>query len=225
MKNIMEYNEFISILNDNVFGKSKADLLKKIKANPYRYMGIFRPTKPIGKITQNLLQSHEIRFGSAFEIIISKYFELLGYEILDNKMIDKDANINLQMDHLVKKNNKFYFVEQKVRDDHDSSKKRGQISNFEDKISQLITIYPEQDLIAIMFFIDPNLIKNKKYYLQKLQTIKEDYNIEVHLFYGMEFYDFFGAVEVWDEINKYLIKWRESIPNFPNFNFERPLNN
>ena len=75
-------------------------------------------------------------------------------------------------------------------------------------------------------YLPPNL---KKYYrpmtvdYQNQQVeidLEEDYNIEVHLFYSMEFYDFFGAVEVWDEINKYLIKWRESIPNFPNFNFD-----
>jgi len=224
MNSIMQYDEFISILNDNIFGKSKADLLEKIKANPYRYMGIFRPTKPIGKITQNLLQSHEIRFGSAFEIIISKYFKLMGYEILDNKIIDKDANINLQMDHLVKKNNKYYFVEQKVRDDHDSSKKRGQISNFEHKISQLVTIYPEKDLIAIMYFIDPSLIKNKSYYLKELKAIEKDYNVEAHLFYGKDFYDFIKAPNVWDEINEYLIKWRASIPDLPIVNFDLDSN-
>ena len=35
-----------------------------------------------------------------------------------------------------KKDDVHYFVEQKVRDDHDSTKKRGQISNFEKKLDK-----------------------------------------------------------------------------------------
>nr|WP_240658196.1 hypothetical protein [Helicobacter pylori] len=33
-------------------------------------LGIFRPTKPKTKLLQNLLTSHEIKFGDAFERLI-----------------------------------------------------------------------------------------------------------------------------------------------------------
>lgn len=65
------------------FEKSKADLLEKIASLPSRYIGLFRPTKPKAKILQNLLQSHEIRFGDAFERVIEEYFRLKGCEIFN----------------------------------------------------------------------------------------------------------------------------------------------
>jgi len=79
---MMNYNKFKQILNETIFEKSKADLLTKIANSPSRYIGLFRPTKPKAKLLQNLLQSHEIRFGDAFEIIIEEYLRIIGYEIL-----------------------------------------------------------------------------------------------------------------------------------------------
>ena len=86
---MMNYNKFKQILNETIFEKSKADLLTKIANSPSRYIGLFRPTKPKAKLLQNLLQSHEIRFGDAFEIIIEEYLRgmevscgVLGNEVL-----------------------------------------------------------------------------------------------------------------------------------------------
>ena len=75
----MKYNQFCQVFNETIFEKSKADLLEKVSKYPSRYIGIFRPTKPKAKILQNLLQSHEIRFGDAFETIIEQYAELAGF--------------------------------------------------------------------------------------------------------------------------------------------------
>jgi hypothetical protein len=82
---IMHYNQFKQIFNETIFEKSKADLLEKIANNPSRYIGLFRPTKPKAKILQNLLQSHEIRFGDAFEKAIEEYLRLESCEILQKK--------------------------------------------------------------------------------------------------------------------------------------------
>jgi hypothetical protein len=82
---IMSYNLFKQIFNEAIFEKSKADLLEKMASSPSRYIGLFRPTKPKAKILQNLLQSHEIRFGDAFERIIEEYFRLKGCEILPKR--------------------------------------------------------------------------------------------------------------------------------------------
>ena len=64
---MMNYNDFKKILNENIFEKSKSDLLEKIANSPSRFIGLFRPTKPKAKIMQNLLQSNEIHFGDAIE--------------------------------------------------------------------------------------------------------------------------------------------------------------
>jgi hypothetical protein len=81
----MDYNRFKKTFNEIIFEKSKADLIEKIAENPSRYIGLFRPTKPKAKILQNLLQSHEIRFGDAFEKIIEEYLKIKGCEILPKK--------------------------------------------------------------------------------------------------------------------------------------------
>ena len=70
----MEYKLFKDILNQQIFESSKRDLIIKIAEHPERYIGLFRPTKPKAKILQNLLQSNEIRFGDALEIIFEKIF-------------------------------------------------------------------------------------------------------------------------------------------------------
>ena len=120
---IMQYDKFKSILNSKIFENSKIDLIKKIANYPDRYIGLFRPTKPKAKILQNLLQSNEIRFGDVLETLFEEYFKELGYKNL-NKLIKDSNDNNLNLDQLFTDNNYIYFVEQKVRDDHDSSKKK-----------------------------------------------------------------------------------------------------
>ncbi|GAB4433925.1 MAG: hypothetical protein OHK0040_04770 [bacterium] len=63
---IISYDIFRKILNETIFEKSKPDLIEKIANYPNRYLGLFRPTRAKAKLLQNLLQSHEIRFGDAF---------------------------------------------------------------------------------------------------------------------------------------------------------------
>lgn len=105
-------------------------MLEKIAEYPSRYIGLFRPTKPKAKILQNLLQSHEIRFGDPFEKAIEEYLKLKGCEILPKKFTTAN-NDTLNIDQCFRYKQKVYFIEQKVRDDHDLTKKRGQIQNFE----------------------------------------------------------------------------------------------
>jgi hypothetical protein len=215
---IMEYEKFKNILNKEIFEESKAKLLENIAKSPSRYIGLFRPTKPKAKILQNLLQSHEIRFGDAFEILIEEYLKILNYTILEKRFIANDEV--LSVDQSFEKNGKRYFIEQKVRDDHDSTKKRGQIQNFEKKLNVIIERYGEENLVGIFYFIDPELRKNKNYYTDELERMSEDYGVNLYLHYGIELFDFLRNSEVWDEILEYLGKWKEEIPDLPETNFD-----
>ena len=216
---IMKFEEFKNILNKQIFEESKPALIGKISKYPGRYIGLFRPTKPKAKILQNLLQSHEIRFGDAFEILIEEYLKKLGYEILD-KSFSTDNNDKLNVDQCFKKNGKIYFVEQKVRDDHDSTKKRGQIQNFEKKLNEMINKYGEKNLVGVFYFIDPELKKNKNYYEAELKRMSKDYGVTLNLDYGKELFEFLGHSEIWKEILKYLEEWKKEIPEFPETNFD-----
>jgi Holliday junction resolvase-like predicted endonuclease len=179
---------------------------------------LFRPTKPKGKILQNLLQSHEIKFGNVFEIVIEEYFKENGFEFLNRKIDFEDKKLDI--DQIFYKDNIIYFIEQKIRDDHDSSKKRGQIDNFEKKIFALQNLYPNFQIIGIFYFIDPSLQKNKNFYLEELQKLSKDYDVKLYLFYGKELFDAFNMQYAWEEITNYLRMWKREIPDVPEINFD-----
>ena len=214
----MEYKLFKNILNKQVFESSKRDLLEKIADYPERYIGLFRPTKPKAKILQNLLQSNEIRFGDALEILFEKYFEQLGFTSLPKKIKLEEEDLNL--DQLFKDSKYIYFIEQKIRDDHDSTKKRGQFANFEKKITALIQEYDEAKLKCFTYFIDPDLSKNKKYYKEEIAKVQSDYKIFAKLCYGRELWDEVNHPEIWSELLKYLERWKKEIPDMPSINFD-----
>ena len=219
----MDYSIFCDILNKQIFESSKRDLIEKISNYPDRYIGLFRPTKPKAKILQNLLQSNEIRFGDALEILFEKYFKQLGFINLEKRI--GNGREYMDLDQIFENKETICFVEQKVRDDHDSTKKRGQISNFERKINALLKTYKEKELKCYIYFIDPGLTKNKRFYIQELDKIHSDYNVFTKLCYGKDLWDEVGHPEVWDELLKYLKCWKKEIPDMPSVNFDDDAEN
>ncbi|UJG41680.1 MAG: restriction endonuclease [Candidatus Heimdallarchaeum aukensis] len=218
LTNYLPYEVFKRILTKTIFQNAKISLLEKVAKYPSRYTGLFRPTKPKLKLIQNITQSNEILFGDAFEIIINEYLNRLGFSPI-KKNYSYNGN-DLMFDQIVGKENTIIYIEQKIRDDHDSTKKRGQIENFEKKGELLLKLYPDFKITGIMYFIDPNLKKNRRYYMQELQRISTQFNFETHLFYGKEFFEWIGKDEIWLEITSYLSKWKEEIPDFPTINFD-----
>lgn len=109
---MLDYEKFKKIFDEKIFAKSKPDLLKKVAEYPDRYVGLFRPTKPEAKLLQNLLQSNEIRFGDAFEVVIKQYFINEDWQPLPQKITSKEGDA-LNIDQLLTKDNKVLFIEQK----------------------------------------------------------------------------------------------------------------
>lgn len=225
---ILKNDYFVKKLNETLFEGSSADLINKIVDKPYRYIGIFRPTKPRTKLIQNITQSHEIRFGDALENIVEEYFNALGFTILDKKLLKEETKHNKEynIDQLIKKNNIIYLIEQKVRDDHDSTKKVGQFANFEAKYFEVARKYQNNRVIPIMWFIDDSLKKNRKYYTKQMKEMADFYNCDPKLYYGVEMFsgsetgivDF--PKEMWNEIIEYLTKWKETLPEMPEVNLD-----
>jgi len=127
------------------------------------------------------------------------------------------------LDQFFKKDNNFYLIEQKLRDDHDSSKKVGQIQNFENKIETLRdkVISDESVLIGIMYFIDPDFLKNKRYYLEEISKLSKFYGVELHLFYGKELFEYFQCPEIWDNMLEWLKTWKDNLPNLPDIDLDK----
>ena len=136
---MIDYADFVSRLNAKV--KSDEDfyveLLKTVIKSPHRYTGIFRLTNAKTKLIQNVTQSREIKFGDFMEEIVTEYIALMGYHNLDKNIGNDDAGNALSADQVFKKGNGIYLIEQKIRDDHDSTKKRGQFENFRKKYTLL----------------------------------------------------------------------------------------
>jgi len=220
MKNFVKlnYEKFCEILNKHIFEDEKKELLRKIANNPERFIGLFRPTKPGAKILQYLLQSHEIRMGDALEEILEEILKYMNFTVLNKNIKNKKGEI-LLLDQYFTDGNLYYFIEQKVRDDHDSTKKRGQISNFETKLEILYKKHGSR-LIGIMYFIDPDLAKNKNYYTEELKRLEEFYGVKLYLFYGKELFDFLGHSYIWDNILLWLKQWKDSLPELPEINFD-----
>lgn len=216
----MNYKKFCLILNKHIFEGEKKELLQRIADNPERFTGLFRPTKPGAKILQHLLQSHEIRMGDALEEIIEEILKSLGYTILPKNIVNEKGE-TLRIDQYFTDADRkiYYFIEQKVRDDHDSTKKLGQISNFKTKLELLYKKHGS-NLIGFMYFIDPALAKNKKFYLQELKELKNRYRVEVNLFYGKELFEFLKCPHMWDNLLSWLKQWKNSLPELPEINFD-----
>ena len=215
----MKYEKFSSILNTGLFANAKINLLKSIAESPQRYVGLFRSTKPSAKMRQNLSQSQEIKFGDAFEEIIKAYIEEYGYTNLERNIKDKNGN-SFNIDQYFSVPEGHIFIEQKVRDDHDSTKKQGQISNFEKKLDILLKQHAKGELTGIFYFIDPSFNKNKNYYNREINRLKETKHKNLYLFYGNELFAHLQHSETWSEICEYLEIWRKNIPDFPDTNFD-----
>lgn len=216
---LLNYDEVKLVFNQKIFENSRIDLIEKLSKYPSRYIGLFRPTKPYTKIIQNITQSHEIKFGDAFEILIRLCFEKSGYKSLDRTLRLKDNSI-VNFDQLFQMGDSITFIEQKLRDDHDSTKKRGQVENFEKKLNYLIE-YGYTNINSYIYFIDDSLNKNQRYYLQEIEKLKEFYNVNINLCYGKELFEREKLNDIWDrEIIFFLKKWREDLPDLPQINFD-----
>ena len=198
MKN---YEDFAAELNAKI--KSDDDLyyelLITVIKNPQRYTGIFRVSNARTKLIQNVTQSREIKFGDFMEDVITWYISAMGYENLDKNISD-----SLKADQLFRYGNVIFLIEQKIRDDHDSTKKRGQYNNFRKKYLALREKYPGCEINAVMWFIDDSLRKNKRYYFDQAGA-EADSGVNIYILYGGElFTGIFGRPDVWEELCAHL---------------------
>lgn len=116
------------------------------------------------KIKQNLLTSSNIVFGNKLE------------NLMKDLLISRGAVYSLprrlegyDYDQLCFYQDKIILIEQKIRDDHDSSKKRGQLDNYLDKRTLIMDLYPNHKLISFMWFIDPSFKKIKSFIKKTLR--------------------------------------------------------
>ncbi|GAG83778.1 unnamed protein product, partial [marine sediment metagenome] len=143
----MEYSDFRDILNETLLGGERVQLFARMAKNPERFVGLFRPSISRQKLLQNILQNREIRFGDAMERVFDKWLAEYGYEMLDPQ-ITSELRCDL---YFLAPDKHAYLVEMKMRNDHDSTKRRGQWDNFELKVKILHREHGSE-LNAIFYF-------------------------------------------------------------------------
>ena len=127
------------------------------------------------KFNNYYTSSNSICYGDALEEILNLFLQDKGVELLPRTTVPgKDCDCLFQFNNMV------VLIEVKVRDDHDSSKKNGQINNMNAKLEYLRTIYP--NVIGVMWFIDPAFEKNKCYYEQEIGADNVIYGDGIEIF-------------------------------------------
>jgi hypothetical protein len=151
--------------------------------------------------------------------LIEEILRELNFSILNKSIVGENGD-SLSLDQYYEGKGIYYFIEQKVRDDHDSTKKRGQISNFETKLETLYKKHKDK-LVGIMYFIDPDLSKNKNYYLPELKRLSEFHGVKTHLLYGQGLFDYLGKPDLWNQLLSWLKQWKDSLPEIPEIDFDK----
>lgn len=215
---LISYEKFKEELENTIYKNAKSKLINNIASNTNRYVGLFRASTPEIKLIQNITQSHEIGFGDFIENIVTKYIGLF-YQNIPKSVQYRDKD--LLFDQLFLSSDKVFMIEQKIRDDHDSTKKGGQSDNFLLKIEYLKETYPEKTIEAITWFVDDTFRKNKKYYSNKIEENKENNDILMHLFYGNQLFEFLDKMTIWNEITNYLKRWKAEESYTIELNFEK----
>lgn len=155
--------------------------------------------------------------------IIASLLEHYGYQRLDKRI--KVNGETMECDHYVLSPDGSFtvLIEQKVRDDHDSSKARGQWrENFAPKVRALHRKHGK-DLIAVTYFIDPTFRKNFGLYSQEAERLRSELNLPtIHIWYGRELFEHlpFANPEDWDDMIEWLQEWRKRLPELPEISWE-----
>lgn len=136
------------------------------------------------KINNHAYIALGIKTGDVSEKIIKSILQSHGAIILDSRQGEYDIDVYF------KYNDNKYFIEVKIRDDHDSTKKRGQIENFKAKQNKFKVTK------SCCWFIDPYYKKNKKYYSEELKENELYYADEITnwliLIFGNSIGDFYN---------------------------------
>lgn len=140
-----------------------------------RFVSPFQSMTLQEKIISFIGTSQNIIFGYELEAQVKLILERYGAHYLNRKIEGMDC------DQLFEYSGRIYLIEQKIRDDHDSTKKVGQVDNFLNKISIIPNIYG-----SAMWFIDPYFKKNKNYYVSKVE--------ERQIYYGDEINNFLASI-------------------------------
>lgn len=204
----MDYDYFFEIYCEHLNGEDYELFERIVDATP-RLGGAFRIGNFADQLQNNLSTSRSIRFGNFLEDVVTEYIAEMGYINMDKwitNILDADQLFyNEQTDDI-------FLIEQKVRDDHDSSKLRGQFQNFELKCEELSQQYPDCNIYAAVWFTDDSITSNRRFWENCIGEMDIP-NVSAGLYYGQALYEEFfdeDRTGEWEELNDYLWEVKKS---------------
>lgn len=157
------------------------------------------------KMQQYYLTSIGIKLGQALEALFQELLIEQGANFSINR---RQAVEGYDCDQIFEFQGKIILIEQKIRDDHDSAKKRGQVENYLHKKDVLNNEY--NNVLTCMWFIDPLFSKNKKYYFEELGASEVLYGKEINDFLTQVFGDN-RCQGIWDKVQNILNEYKSEI--------------
>ncbi len=196
------------------FGEKICDFIinKSIKKEAETFDLLYNP--PFSnkyRIIGSIFTTSNIRYGDFLEEVINEFLKENGANLV------KSEN-SKYYDLFFEKNNKLYVGEIKIRDNHDSTKKVGQIENLILKAKIEKTSNKNREVIAIMNFISPFDKKNHNYYKNRLtDAVREKYFDDFKVFFGDELFHELGIIEEWNKTKKLIYTHNEEIRSSDGF--------
>lgn len=168
-------------------------------------------------LLQTLETSSGIRLGYANQGVISALLEESGYVKLPTTVTAADG-MTLAIDHLVQKQGVIYMIEQKAKDDHDSSNRLAQLKSFIKKYETVVALYPGIEVVPIFYFLDSRFYKNKKYFQKQIELSGKGDTCK--LLYEEELFSFLGLENPLDGIKENFKRVREEMGSERSINFD-----
>lgn len=182
----MTYDTYKNILDRHLKINTITEFVKSlVKDNTSfrRYTTVFNLKPFQTRLIDSYYTSISIKLGNALEDVFKEYLTEKGVNFLP-----RDFVLNKDCDQIFQYNDTIFLIEQKIRDDHDSSKKIGQMENYNAK--KLAISLKTNNYISCWWFIDPNCSKNKNYYETHLNKEELYYGANIELFLKNKvFYD------------------------------------
>lgn len=183
----INYYEF---LNKKLFPKRKALSNKHGWAFPME-----------DRIHSLMLQQEQIAFGTETEKVLSEVFSSIPYvKVLNSHVTFQkyDRKKSAIIDHVLELGNVILVLEQKLKDNHDSTKNTGQFDDLIEKMNAVKRAHPDKTVIPVMYFLTDTQKGAKK----KFTTLLSQYGGRVC--YGKELFDVFFtdiADELWETLD------------------------
>lgn len=178
----MEQNEFDNLIKKIDPTNMIPYIIDKMITKPKLLTGFKKINTFSLRMYASFGQANNIKYGTVLENYFNKYLEEMGWKMLERdytltdeekQRYQNDSN-RVNVDLVAKHEDTIIFIEQKILDNHDSTKKTGQLRNFQEKATVIQRTYPSYDIYGFEWFIDDTQVKNGSNW----QTHNEEFEIE-----------------------------------------------